>query len=40
MQEAMEMNDLLRRAGAAGMLGMNNNLDGYDDEEDDDMYDP
>ena len=33
------MNDLLRRAGAAGMLGMNNNLDGYDDEEDD-LYDP
>lgn len=33
------MNDLLRRAGAAGMLGMNNALDGYDDEEDD-LYDP
>jgi N-acyl-D-aspartate/D-glutamate deacylase len=39
MQEALEMNELLRRAGAAGMLGMGNDDGDYDDD-DGDLYDP
>ena len=34
------MNELLRRAGAAGMLGMNGDGDDYDEEEDAGAYDP
>jgi hypothetical protein len=39
MQEALEMNELLRRAGAAGMLSMGDDAD-YEDDDGDDMYDP
>jgi hypothetical protein len=41
MQEALEMNELLRRAGAAGMLGMGGDGD-YEDDDDEggDLYDP
>jgi hypothetical protein len=41
MQEALEMNELLRRAGAAGMLGNLGDDEGEDDDEEDaDLYDP
>ena len=35
MQEAIEMNEILRRAGAAGMLSM-----GDEDDDEGDLYDP
>ena len=40
MQEALEMNELLRRAGAAGMLRMGNGEGEDDDYDDADLYDP